>query len=190
MLTCCVVLLPLPLLSLLSGSFLRWVRNDGLFTDCETDSDCEGLVGTDIGTDLKCGALFGQDALNGGVTEEVHRPQQRVTHDRYNRTLRCDVARRIFDTRRSTCMDVALNSSLNSSLTRLSPAATIIRLERTSLVIESPASALALTHLCPFPTILLAMQRTTTINLSALPEKVRLQPRVAQPQRHLRKLSI
>ncbi|CAN0051618.1 unnamed protein product [Scytosiphon promiscuus] len=53
------------------STFLRWVRNDGLFTDCETDSDCNDVEGTDVGTDLKCGALFGQDALNGGVTEEL-----------------------------------------------------------------------------------------------------------------------
>lgn len=53
------------------NSYLRWVRNDGLFTDCEVDSDCDDVEGEGVGTDLKCGALFGMDALNGGVTEEV-----------------------------------------------------------------------------------------------------------------------
>lgn len=47
------------------------MRNDGLFTDCEVDSDCDDVEGEGAGTDLKCGALFGMDALNGGVTEEV-----------------------------------------------------------------------------------------------------------------------
>lgn len=51
--------------------YLRWVRNDGDFADCETDDDCRGITGEGIGEDLKCGALFGQNALNGGVTEEV-----------------------------------------------------------------------------------------------------------------------
>lgn len=53
------------------NSYLRWVRNDGLFTDCEVDSDCDDVEGEGVGEDLKCGLLFGQDALNGGVTEEV-----------------------------------------------------------------------------------------------------------------------
>ena len=52
-------------------SYLRWVRNDGLFTDCEVDSDCDDVTGEGVGEDLKCGVLFGMDALNGGVTEEV-----------------------------------------------------------------------------------------------------------------------
>ena len=47
------------------------MRNDGLFTDCEVDSDCDDVEGEGVGEDLKCGALFGMDALNGGVTEEV-----------------------------------------------------------------------------------------------------------------------
>lgn len=47
------------------------MRNDGLFTDCEVDSDCDEVQGEGVGTDLKCGVLFGMDALNGGVTEEV-----------------------------------------------------------------------------------------------------------------------
>ncbi|CBJ30709.1 thaumatin-domain containing protein [Ectocarpus siliculosus] len=51
--------------------YLRWVRNDGLFTDCEDDSDCEDVEGEGVGQKLKCGALFGQDTLNGGVTEEM-----------------------------------------------------------------------------------------------------------------------
>lgn len=51
------------------------MRNDGLFTDCEVDSDCDDVEGKDVGTDLKCGALFGMDALNGGVTEEVCMPR-------------------------------------------------------------------------------------------------------------------
>eukprot|EP00903_Cladosiphon_okamuranus_P015353 g14179.t1 len=53
------------------SSYLRWVKNDGLFTDCEVDSDCDDVEGEGVGTDLKCGALFGMDALNGGVTEEM-----------------------------------------------------------------------------------------------------------------------
>ena len=52
-------------------SYLRWVRDDALFTDCETDADCVGIEGEGVGENLKCGLLFGMDALNGGVTEEV-----------------------------------------------------------------------------------------------------------------------
>lgn len=52
-------------------SYLRWVRNDGDFTDCESDEDCIGVSGEGVGENLKCGALFGMDALNGGVTTEV-----------------------------------------------------------------------------------------------------------------------
>lgn len=57
------------------NSYLRWVRNDGLFTDCEVDSDCDGVEGDGVATDLKCGALFGVDVQNGGVTEEVYMPR-------------------------------------------------------------------------------------------------------------------
>eukprot|EP00904_Undaria_pinnatifida_P003700 jgi/Undpi1/13330/HiC_scaffold_8.g02989.m1 len=52
------------------SSYLRWVRDDGLFSDCESDADCEGIEGDGVGENLKCGLLFGMDALNGGVTEE------------------------------------------------------------------------------------------------------------------------
>eukprot|EP00752_Nemacystus_decipiens_P017488 g15679.t1 len=53
------------------SGYLRWVRNDGLFTDCEVDSDCDDVEGEGVGTDLKCGVLFGMDSLNGGTTEEI-----------------------------------------------------------------------------------------------------------------------
>lgn len=52
-------------------SFLRWVRNDAGFTDCEVDSDCDNVEGTGTDGTYKCGAVFGQDALNGGQTTEV-----------------------------------------------------------------------------------------------------------------------
>lgn len=51
-------------------SYLRWVRNDGDFTDCETDDDCKDVVGEGVAKNLKCGILFGH-TLDGSSTEEV-----------------------------------------------------------------------------------------------------------------------
>ena len=58
--------------------YLRWVRNDGHFIDCDTDVDCKSVESQKEGDrDLKCGALFGIDTARGGYTEEVRREDKR-----------------------------------------------------------------------------------------------------------------
>lgn len=57
------------------------------------DSDCDEVEGEGVGKDLKCGALFGMDALNGGVTEEVCVPRfEAWVYDTDDASLNCMVA--------------------------------------------------------------------------------------------------
>ena len=60
------------------GRYLRWVRNDGRFTDCDADVDCKDVESqVDGDRDLKCGALYGIDTSRGGYTKEVRREDKR-----------------------------------------------------------------------------------------------------------------
>ncbi|CAN0382645.1 unnamed protein product, partial [Ascophyllum nodosum] len=54
------------------SKYLRWVRNDGSFTDCDADVDCKDVESqVDGDRDLKCGALYGIDTSRGGYTKEL-----------------------------------------------------------------------------------------------------------------------